>query len=68
MPIYEYRCQECDESFEVFVRSSSQQTDLTCPKCGSQKVKKPYRYLALAERGEARHRLYPAHLAALPER
>jgi putative FmdB family regulatory protein len=40
MPIYEYRCKECDEPFEVFVRSSSQQTDPTCPNCGSQKVKK----------------------------
>ena len=40
MPIYEYRCEECDEPFEVFVRSSSQQTQLTCPKCGGQKVKK----------------------------
>lgn len=40
MPIYEYRCEECDELFEVFVRSSSQPTKLTCPKCGSQKVKK----------------------------
>lgn len=40
MPIYEYRCEECDEPFEVFVRSSSQKADLTCPKCGSQKVKK----------------------------
>jgi putative FmdB family regulatory protein len=40
MPIYEYRCQACGESFEVFVRSPSRQADPTCPKCGSQKVKK----------------------------
>jgi putative FmdB family regulatory protein len=40
MPIYEYRCEECDEPFEVFVRLSSRQTDPTCPRCGSQKVKK----------------------------
>jgi putative FmdB family regulatory protein len=40
MPIYEYRCEECDEPFEVFVRSSSQQINPTCPKCGGQKVKK----------------------------
>ncbi len=40
MPIYEYRCEDCNESFEVFVRSSSQKAKLTCPKCGSQKVKK----------------------------
>jgi putative FmdB family regulatory protein len=40
MPIYEYRCEECDEPFEVFLRSFSQQTELICPKCGSQRVKK----------------------------
>jgi putative FmdB family regulatory protein len=40
MPIYEYRCEECNEPFEVFVRSSSHKTNPTCPKCGSQKVKK----------------------------
>jgi putative FmdB family regulatory protein len=40
MPIYEYRCEECDEPFEVFVRSPSQQTNPTCPKCGSHSVKK----------------------------
>jgi putative FmdB family regulatory protein len=40
MPIYEYRCEECDERFEVFVRSSAQQAAPTCPKCGSGKVQR----------------------------
>jgi putative FmdB family regulatory protein len=40
MPIYEYRCEACGEGFEVFVRSVSGKADPTCPKCGSQKVKK----------------------------
>ena len=40
MPIYAYRCEECDEPFEVFVRSLSGEASPTCPKCGSQKVKK----------------------------
>jgi len=40
MPIYEYRCEECAETFEVFVRSPSQETSPICPKCGGQKVKK----------------------------
>ncbi len=40
MPIYEYRCAECGEKFELFVRSMSQQTALTCPKCGGQRVQK----------------------------
>ena len=40
MPIYEYRCEECGEGFELFVRSPSRQAEPTCPECGSQKVKK----------------------------
>lgn len=40
MPIYEYRCEECGEGFELFVRSPSRQVEPTCPKCGSQRVKK----------------------------
>ena len=40
MPIYEYRCEECGDGFELFVCSPSRQAEPTCPKCGSQKVKK----------------------------
>ena len=40
MPIYEYQCEECDEGFELFVRSLSQQADPICPYCGSYRVKK----------------------------
>ena len=40
MPIYEYRCEACGEDFELFVRSLSQQTQPTCPRCGSQRVRK----------------------------
>lgn len=40
MPIYEYRCDECGERFELFVRSTVQQITPTCPKCGGQRVRK----------------------------
>jgi putative FmdB family regulatory protein len=40
MPIYEYRCEACGESFEVLVRSASRQSHPACPKCGGRKVKK----------------------------
>ena len=40
MPIYEYRCDECGEKFELFVRSATQKAVPTCPKCGSQKARK----------------------------
>jgi len=40
MPIYEYRCKECGEEFEKFLRSMSASKDLCCPKCGSQSLAK----------------------------
>jgi len=40
MPIYEYRCLECGEGFEKFVRSMNSTPDVKCPKCGGRKVKK----------------------------
>ncbi|MDY6877183.1 MAG: zinc ribbon domain-containing protein [Chloroflexota bacterium] len=40
MPIYEYRCAECGERFELFVRSAAKQPEPTCPKCGSHKAQK----------------------------
>lgn len=40
MPIYEYRCTECGEAFELFLRSVTQKATPTCPKCESSKVEK----------------------------
>ncbi|MBL7063133.1 MAG: zinc ribbon domain-containing protein [Anaerolineae bacterium] len=41
MPIYEYRCHECGEKFEKFVRSmNNPEPEIKCPECGGQKVKK----------------------------
>jgi len=33
MPIYEYRCRKCDETFEVMQKVSEDNRDLQCPKC-----------------------------------
>ena len=40
MPIYEYRCSECGEQFEKWLRSMSAKHDICCPKCGSGRVNK----------------------------
>ena len=37
MPIYDYRCKDCNKIFELLVRSSSIPT---CPTCGSQQPEK----------------------------
>lgn len=38
MPIYEYKCTECEEDFEELVSGSD--PVVSCPKCGSKKAKK----------------------------
>lgn len=40
MPIYDYRCEDCEEPFELFVRSVKQAPNAVCPKCGSEHVEK----------------------------
>lgn len=37
MPIYEYKCSKCAETFELLQRSGEK---AVCPKCGSQKLTK----------------------------
>jgi len=36
MPIYEYHCEDCDRSFEAFVRPSD--TNTCCPDCQGQNL------------------------------
>ena len=37
MPLYEYRCRDCDHGFELLVRES---TTLECPSCHGDKLEK----------------------------
>jgi putative FmdB family regulatory protein len=39
MPIYEYRCCECDTDFEKLLFGNQ---EVTCPKCNSNDVKKKF--------------------------
>ena len=39
MPIYEYRCKNCEERVEVLVRSEISVSP-TCPNCGSPRLEK----------------------------
>lgn len=40
MPIYEYRCNDCETNFEKLVQSVFSQEAIICPQCGGQHVKK----------------------------
>ena len=39
MPIYEYRCQRCNTTFEKLV-FKGEETRVKCPDCGNKEVKK----------------------------
>jgi putative FmdB family regulatory protein len=40
MPLYEFICSQCDNNFELLVRSSNWEGAAACPHCGSKELKK----------------------------
>jgi putative FmdB family regulatory protein len=40
MPIYEYKCNICGNCFEQLVFNSKDEKNITCSKCGGNKIKK----------------------------
>jgi putative FmdB family regulatory protein len=40
MPIYEYKCNDCDQIFEILTTSSKAAEIVQCSKCQSEKVNK----------------------------
>ncbi len=40
MPIYEFRCKQCQEVFETLCFSTDDATDVACPSCGSHDAEK----------------------------
>jgi len=37
MPIYDYRCDECGTTYDVFHKVREVAEDVVCPSCGSQR-------------------------------
>lgn len=40
MPLYEYRCTDCDERFEVLQRMGDGAAGVECPSCGAPRVER----------------------------
>ncbi len=40
MPIYSYKCNACEEEFDLLVGFSEDEANLRCPKCGSDDLSK----------------------------
>ena len=53
MPIYEYRCERCEERFEQLVYLRSDQPPVTCPLCGAQEVRKQISAFVTTVKGQA---------------
>lgn len=42
MPLYEYRCDQCDKSFEILQRMGAGADGLSCPGCGGLELRKQF--------------------------
>ena len=51
MPLYEYRCRDCDRRFEVFVSGGS---PIECPDCHGEDLQKLLSAFAVGNGGSAR--------------
>ena len=40
MPIFEYRCKQCDREFELLIWSKGDGEDVECPQCSSREVER----------------------------
>jgi putative FmdB family regulatory protein len=40
MPLFEYRCSDCDSKFEILHKSQNNDYKVECPECKSAEVKK----------------------------
>ncbi|MCL5022876.1 MAG: zinc ribbon domain-containing protein [Nitrospirae bacterium] len=40
MPIYEYTCMKCNNSFSVLQKMGASENETSCPDCGAKDVKK----------------------------
>ncbi len=40
MPLYEYRCQACGDTFETLRGSHDKDADVECPQCGEKQAEK----------------------------
>lgn len=48
MPLYEYRCRDCNHRFEVLQRMGDGPEGLLCPKCGAQEPSRQFSTFATA--------------------
>lgn len=60
MPLYEYRCDDCDHRFEVLQSLNAGTEELLCPKCGGEALEKLFSTFAANAQGPGSERMAPA--------
>ncbi len=40
MPIFEFKCLECEEFFEILVMNDEEKCEMKCPKCQSEELER----------------------------
>ncbi len=59
MPIYEYKCEKCQDRFEKLVRNSKDIPE-SCPSCGHQVIRKQFSTFSAATASAATGEACPA--------
>jgi putative FmdB family regulatory protein len=54
MPIYEFKCLKCNEVTELIVKSSQDQMEMVCSKCGSEHLERVISTINFSMGGGAR--------------
>lgn len=58
MPIFEYKCGKCGNSFEKLIRTSSEKIE--CPECGNGKVEKMLSVFSASVAGSPKCEMKPS--------
>ncbi|MFO7525867.1 MAG: zinc ribbon domain-containing protein [Ignavibacteriaceae bacterium] len=53
MPVFEYKCNDCNSKFEVLHKSSVNQEDVSCPECNSIHNKKLFSSFSASVEGSS---------------
>lgn len=55
MPIYEYRCENCNQYISIFTQGFKGSSDLKCPRCGSEDLTRLFSSFSIGK-GESYYR------------
>ncbi|MFH1037717.1 MAG: zinc ribbon domain-containing protein [PVC group bacterium] len=51
MPIFSYRCEKCDHTFDLLEGMTAEKTERKCPECGSTRIKKTHAAFSVGKGG-----------------